>query len=241
MWSPWARATPVVDLGLKVATMVSSNLSQTFEGDGLRVIYLAERVCCQLAIEDVPRVPIDPLVFMLAPHSTMNAEYELWRPGIPFIDQVIDELDYDKFSRTHLMPSFIVSVCVLTLLIFFNQSYHLHSYTLVTFKWNIYVRRALLPMLLLIPPRLPWSVYAYGPDGFAWERPIGRNTNMATPFLKAPRQWVIFHPYSLSFLLLLPNTCSNILSFKIQPTVYEHKELIWLAGNLKLELTKYSR
>ena len=77
MWSPWARATPVVDLGLKVATMVSSNLSQTFEGDGLRVIYLAERVCCQLAIEDVPRVPIDPLVFMLAPHSTMNAEYEL--------------------------------------------------------------------------------------------------------------------------------------------------------------------
>ena len=38
------------------------------------------------------------------------------------------------------------------------------------------------------PPRLPWSVYAYGPDGFAWERLIGRNTNMATPFLKAPRQ-----------------------------------------------------
>ena len=33
------------------------------------------------------------------------------------------------------------------------------------------------------PPPLPWSVYAYGPDGFAWEHPIGHNINvMGYPF-----------------------------------------------------------
>ena len=37
------------------------------------------------------------------------------------------------------------------------------------------------------------------------------------------------------------NTCSNNLSFKIQPTVQEHEELVLLTGNLKLELTEYSR
>ena len=41
------------------------------------MIYLAKRVCCQLAGEDVPRVPIDPLVFMLAPRPMMDAEYNL--------------------------------------------------------------------------------------------------------------------------------------------------------------------
>ena len=48
------------------------------------MIYLVERVCCQLGGEDMPRVPMDPLVFMLAPRSMMNAEYDLWGLGIPF-------------------------------------------------------------------------------------------------------------------------------------------------------------
>ena len=36
------------------------------------------------------------------------------------------------------------------------------------------------------------------------------------------------------------NTCSNNLSFKIQPIVQEYEELVLLVGNLKLELTEYS-
>ena len=32
-------------------------------------------------------------------------------------------------------------------------------------------------------PHLPYSVYTYGPDGFARERPVGRNPNiMGSPF-----------------------------------------------------------
>lgn len=40
---------------------------------------------------------------------------------------------------------------------------------------------------IIDPFSLPWSVYAYGPDDFAREHPIGCNTYvMATIFLKAP-------------------------------------------------------
>ena len=50
------------------------------------MIYLVEWVCCKLAGEDTPRVPMDPPVFMLTPRSIKDAEYSQWGPGIPFID-----------------------------------------------------------------------------------------------------------------------------------------------------------
>ena len=34
---------------------------------------------------------------------------------------------------------------------------------------------------------------------------------------------------------------TNPSFFDLQPTTQEHKELVWLAGNLKLEVTNYSR
>ncbi|XP_023911627.1 aspartic proteinase CDR1 [Quercus suber] len=70
-----------MDLGLDAAAIVASSLSQPVEGGGLRVIYLVERVCCQLADEDTPWVPMDPLVFMLAPCSMTNAKYNLYDNG----------------------------------------------------------------------------------------------------------------------------------------------------------------
>ena len=81
------------------------------------MIYFAERVCCQLAGEDAPQVPMDPLMFMLAPCSMTNVEYDLWGLGIPFIERVMAELDYDEFSGTRLMLSLIAVVCVLASLI----------------------------------------------------------------------------------------------------------------------------
>ena len=75
IWIPWAGATLVADPGLEDATIVASSLSQTLEGGGLRVIYLAEQVCYQLMGEDVPQVPVDPSMFMLAPHSMIDMKY----------------------------------------------------------------------------------------------------------------------------------------------------------------------
>ena len=110
-----------MDLSLESVAILASCLSQPLEGGGLRVIYLAKKVCYQLAGEDAPRVPMDLLVFILAPCSMTDTEYDLWRLGIPFTNQIIDELDYDKFSGTHLMPSLTILVCVLAPLISFNQ------------------------------------------------------------------------------------------------------------------------
>ena len=111
-----------MDSSLESVAILASCLSQPLEGGGLMVIYLAKRVCYQLAGEDAPRVPMDLLVFILAPCSMTDTEYDLWRLGIPFTNQIIDELDYDKFSGTHLMPSLTILVCVLAPLISFNQS-----------------------------------------------------------------------------------------------------------------------
>jgi len=71
---------------------------------------------------------MDPLVFMLAPHSMTDTEYNQWGPGIPFIDRVTDELNYEEFSGTCLMPSLIVPVCVFAPLISFNQSLSVFLY-----------------------------------------------------------------------------------------------------------------
>ena len=118
MWSPWARAAPVANPGLEAAATVAFSFSQTLKGGRLKVIYLAERACCQLPGMDTPWVPMDPLVFMLALRSMTDAKYNQWRPSIPFTDQVIDESNYEEFNGTHLMPSLIIPIFVLAPLIF---------------------------------------------------------------------------------------------------------------------------
>ena len=47
---------------------------------------------------------------------------------------------------------------------------------------------------------------------------------------------------SLSFLFLFPfYPCIKTLVLTTFPSFQKHEELVWLVGNLKLELTKYSR
>jgi len=41
--------------------------------------------------------------------------------------------------------------------------------------------------------------------------------------------------FGISLFLVLPSF------FELQPTIQEHEELVWLAENLKLEVTNYSR
>lgn len=51
---------PIADLALEVATFITSGITQPLEGVCLKVLYLAERVCCQLLGEDVPWFLMDP-------------------------------------------------------------------------------------------------------------------------------------------------------------------------------------
>ena len=52
---------------------------------------------------------------MLAPLSMTDAEYQLWRSIIPYTEQLMDDLDYDEFSETCLMPSISAEVLILSL------------------------------------------------------------------------------------------------------------------------------
>ena len=188
-----------------------------------------------------PQVPTDPLVFMLAPYSMTKAEYDLWGPGIPFTKWVMVEIEYDEFSGTRLMPSLIATVCVLASLTPLQSVIICILCTLVTFKQNTCVRLALLLVLSLTLSVCPSRSIPMALMALLGSLPLGTiQTSQATLFLVAHGQWVFFHSYSLFFLFLHPNTCSNNLSFKIQPIVQEHEDLVWLAGNLKLELTNYS-
>ena len=109
---------------------------------------------------------MDPLVFMLAPRSMTDMEYIQWRLGIPFTDQVMDESDYEEFSRTRLMPSFTILVCFLLLLFTFNQSSSAFLYTSNTQMKHL-CQEGLTIDAIIDPSHLPWSVYAYGPDDLA--------------------------------------------------------------------------
>lgn len=96
-----------MDPNLEAAVIIFSEITQPFKGAYLRVIYLAERVCCQLVGDDVLRFPLDPSQFILALLSMTDAEYQLWSANIPYTKRLTDGMEYHEFSETHLMPALI--------------------------------------------------------------------------------------------------------------------------------------
>lgn len=129
------------------------------------------------------------------------------------------------------MPSLLAPLCVLTFLSLLI-SYHLHSCTLATLKWNICVRKALLLLLLLILLACLGQSMLTALMTLLGSILLGAtHMSWATIFLKAPGRWVLLHFCSFSFLFLHLNTCSYNLSFKIYPTVQKCEELVWLGEN----------
>ncbi|KAK9997981.1 hypothetical protein SO802_017584 [Lithocarpus litseifolius] len=164
------------DLG--VATIIASEITWPFNGASLRALYLAERVRCQLMGRDDPQILMDPLEFMLALRSMTDAEYNLWRSGIPYAVM-------DWTMRNLASPAYAFLYC---------------SEPIASEPID--------------PPDLPWMNYAYGPNGFAQEFTMPHNPN------------VMGYPFP-------PNTWA--------PIIQEYEELVWLVGNLKLEVTIYTR
>ena len=72
---------------------------------------------------------------------------------------------------------------------------------------------------------------------------MGRNLNvMGYPFPQGTQSASFLYLYPFHFLLCIPQACHNIVYLKKKnPAVAKHEELVWLAGNLKLEVTEYSR
>lgn len=63
---------------------------------------------------------MDPPPFILAMLSMTDAEYQLWRNGIPYAERLVGDLDYEEFSEARLMPFFAIGVCILSLSSFFS-------------------------------------------------------------------------------------------------------------------------
>ena len=66
---------------------------------------------------------------------------------------------------------------------------------------------------------------------------LHQGTRAVSSLYPYPLHFLLFISFSFAFLRLV----LKLSSFQIQPTVAEHEELIWLVGNLKLEVTRYSR
>lgn len=62
---------------------------------------------------------MDPPEFMLAPHSMIDAEYNLWGSGVPYAKWLLNGLDYEEFNITRLMPFFTAQVYAQSLLFLF--------------------------------------------------------------------------------------------------------------------------
>ena len=143
---------------------------------------------------------MDLLEFMLALLSMTNVKYHLWRSGIPYTQWVSDELDYEEFNNTWLMPSFTPAICVLPF----------HSFPFffrITSHNDVHMRYSCqdgpIASALIDPPHLPWSVYVYGPSGFYHERVVGHNTNVISyhfPEGTRAMSFPSFLSYSLSIL-----------------------------------------
>lgn len=167
---------------------------------------------------------MDPPPFMLAPLLMTNAKYQLWGNGILCSERLMGDLDYKEFSKTRVMPSFPIWVSILSLSSFLSLYLAYVACDDAQLWWSCQdvagpvVGGPINPP----PPNLPWSVYTYGPDGFARECPLGRNTNViGYRFLPSTQVMSSLYSYppSLSFFLSLlllfciPRVCLNNIFF----------------------------
>ena len=117
--TPWIGQLLPTSLDLEATAIIALDITQPFKGVSLRVIYLVERVRCQLVGRDDPQILMDPPEFMLVPCFMTDAKYNLWRSGTPYAKWLLDRLDYEEFSITRLRPSLTVQVYARSLLLLF--------------------------------------------------------------------------------------------------------------------------
>ena len=144
---------------------------------------------------------MDPPKFMLAPLSMTIAKNALWRRGITYIDWIREELDYDEFNHTRLMPSLIVELCVPSSHLFLFLLSSFAFLNMVTLKWNTCTR---LPLLLVFLLALLICLRWYMPmalmallGSIPW---LENLMSWVIPSLRPHEQRVLFHFFLCFFL-----------------------------------------
>ena len=127
----WADQPLLATLDLEPAALIALEITRPLKGAGLRALYLAAKVWCQLVGKDDLQIPMDPPEFMLAPHSMIDAEYNSWGSRVPYARRFLKGLDCEEFNITRLMPSLTVQVYAQSLLLLF------FSFTLFVMTFNV--------------------------------------------------------------------------------------------------------
>ena len=99
---------------------------------------------------------MDSPQFILALLSMIDAKYQPWRNGIPYVERPVDDMDNGEFSETYLMPFLSTKVSILSFSLSFSPSLHL-----VILNCDHYVKvwLALLQVVLLtLLIYLNWSM-----------------------------------------------------------------------------------
>ena len=114
-------------------------------------------------------------------------------------NSLMDWIMRNSTSPTSCLPLLLRHM--LNLFFFFSFSFTL---SIMAFNGGKLLQEDLTPSEPIDPPHLPWTVYAYGPDGFAREHAVPRNPNfIGNPFPQNTRRWVLLSLCSFFFLLSL--------------------------------------
>ena len=120
------------------------------------------------------------------------------------------------------------------------MSYHLCG-NIIMYRVSLLIYLSRAAGFSIDASHLPWSVYDYEWDEVTGERLVEPKCH-GLPIPWRDMSYAFPYPYHLHFLLYILLAQSNTVSLsKNQPTIAEHEDLVWLAGNLKLEVIKCSR
>uniref|UniRef100_A0A2N9F348 Aminotransferase-like plant mobile domain-containing protein n=1 Tax=Fagus sylvatica TaxID=28930 RepID=A0A2N9F348_FAGSY len=102
-WNAWVGVKRVGSLTADKRAYSLAQFSHLFEVLGVCAFYMAKRVTRQLG-EDEDLVPVPPLQFTLLPYEAPNEVILLWRLGIPLLDLLDEDGDFEEYQRS-LMPT----------------------------------------------------------------------------------------------------------------------------------------
>ena len=125
-----------------------AEFSRLFEGLGVRAFYMVKRVTHQVG-ENEDLMPVLPLQFTLFLYKAPNEIILLWRAGIPMLDQLDEDGDFEEYQQS-LMPTLFPPPMVSFNTLFFN----LRSFTLDSSTHALYSTASFCRLLLMFLLRM---------------------------------------------------------------------------------------
>uniref|UniRef100_A0A2N9HP90 Aminotransferase-like plant mobile domain-containing protein n=1 Tax=Fagus sylvatica TaxID=28930 RepID=A0A2N9HP90_FAGSY len=96
-WAAWIGTTRTGIATTDMRAFSMAQFSWLYEGPGVRVVYMAERLTCQLGHGD-DLVPMAPLQFTLFPYKAPNEVVNQWRAGFPYLERLEEDGNFEEYQ-----------------------------------------------------------------------------------------------------------------------------------------------